>query len=674
MKKLFTLLTLLTFTSFLYSQYYYIPASAPGNPGGLNTDSEYPNGSGLPAGWSVILGGSNTSPTWSSTETIPFPFNFNGNPVTQYKVSSTGVLTFHTSTTLIPSASNTTIPDPGIPDSSIMVWGIEGSGSNDAIVTKTFGSSGSQQHWVFFASYTAGSWTYWSIVLEEGSDNIYIVDQRHSTSASPQITAGIQIDNTTAYMVAGSPSLSNVAGSNALPDDNHYYEFIYGSQNAIDVAGLSVTTSPYLILGNAPFTISGEVSNLGSSTINSMDLNYSINLGNTVTESVSNLSINSYDNHAFNHGTSWTPTASGTYLVSIWASNINGSNDMDLTNDTAHAYVNVFTNYEQRNPMFEVFTSSTCGPCVAGNTNITNVLSGYPDQYTLLKYQMSWPGSGDPYYTQEGGDRRTFYSVNSVPRLEIDGGYDGNPSSLTAQEFDSYAAIPSFTSIDANYSVDSQSVDINVSINPLENLSSSNLKLHCAIFEYMTYNNTGSNGEIEFAHVMKKMVNGSSGYTIPALQGGIQQTYDFSYTFQGQYNLPANANTPTNHMIEHSVEDFDNLGVAVWIQDDVTKEIFQSTTASNVTGISNPFTNLNTMVFPNPASNLVTLAFEYQQNAKVKISIFNILGEIVLQKNVISNNSLNKYQLDVSNLNNGIYNVVISADEKISIKQLQIIR
>ena len=106
------------------------------------------------------------------------------------------------------------------------------------------------------------------------------------------------------------------------------------------------------------------------------------------------------------------------------------------------------------------------------------MLSGYPDQYTLLKYQMSWPGSGDPYYTQEGGDRRTFYSVNSVPRLEIDGGYDGNPSSLTAQEFDSYAAIPSFTSIDANYSVDSQSVDINVSIDPLENLSSSNLKLH----------------------------------------------------------------------------------------------------------------------------------------------------------------------------------------------------
>ena len=41
------------------------------------------------------------------------------------------------------------IPDPGIPNSSIMVWGIEGTGSNDAIVTKLFGNPGQQQYWVF---------------------------------------------------------------------------------------------------------------------------------------------------------------------------------------------------------------------------------------------------------------------------------------------------------------------------------------------------------------------------------------------------------------------------------------------------------------------------------------------------------------------------------------------
>ena len=239
MKKLITILVcLLGFTQFNFSQYFYIPASAPGNPGGINTDNEYPNGSGLPAGWTVILGPSNSSPTWSSVETIPFAFNFNGNPVTQYKVSSTGVLTFTTNTVTVPGATNAVLPDPGIPNSSVMVWGIQGTGSNDNIVTKTFGNTGSQQHWIFFSSYTAGSWSYWSIVLEEGSDKIYIVDQRHSTSANPQITAGIQIDGSTATMVAGSPTLSNVAGADASPADNHYYEFTYGTQNATDMAGV----------------------------------------------------------------------------------------------------------------------------------------------------------------------------------------------------------------------------------------------------------------------------------------------------------------------------------------------------------------------------------------------------------------------------------------------------
>ena len=59
--------------------------------------------------------------------------------------------------------------------------------------------------------------------------------------------------------------------------------------------------------------------------------------------------------------------------------------------------------------MFEVFTSSTCGPCVQGNINLGNVLSNYSEQYSLLKYQMSWPGNGDPYFTDEGYDRRVFY-------------------------------------------------------------------------------------------------------------------------------------------------------------------------------------------------------------------------------------------------------------------------
>ena len=42
---------------------------------------------------------------------------------------------------------------------------------------------------------------------------------------------------------------------------------------------------------------------------------------------------------------------------------------------------------------------------------------------------------------------------------------------------------------------------------------------------------------------MKKMVPNSNGYAT-TLQSGVQETYNFSYNFQGQYTLPADANYP----------------------------------------------------------------------------------------------------------------------------------
>ena len=37
---------------------------------------------------------------------------------------------------------------------------------------------------------------------------------------------------------------------------------------------------------------------------------------------------------------------------------------------------------------------------------------------------------------------------------------------------------------------------------------------------------------------MKKMIPNSSGTAIPALQSGVQESYNFSANFQGQYTLP----------------------------------------------------------------------------------------------------------------------------------------
>lgn len=674
MKKIYSLLVLVLTASMALGQYYYIPPSGTGNPGGLNNeDAEFPVGSGLPNTWTSILGGSNASPAWSSVQTIPFAFNFNGSAVTQYKVSSSGVLTFSTGATAVPSYTNAAIPNAGIPDNSVMVWGIEGTGSNDEIVTQTFGTAPNRQHWVFFTSYTAVSWTYWSIVLEEGTDRIYIVDMRHSTSAAPSVTAGIQINNTTATSVAGSPSLGNLAGSNSADDDNYYYTFVYGSQPTWDMSVISESVPNFLILGQAPFNISGETQNLGGNTVTGYDINYRVNGGATVTSAISPGSMATFDTHAFTSGQGWTPASAGSYTIDLWASNLNGNPDDNTGNDTLTFSVSVVDTFVPRKVLFETYTSSTCGPCVPANQTLEGLFTDPSNagKFTSLKFQMSWPGAGDPYYTAEGGLRRNYYGINSIPRVEIDGGFDGNGNNVTQAILDDAANIPSFVTLDAEFERSGtmgESISIDVQITPVADITSNDLVLYMAIYEDRTVNNVASNGETEFFNVMKKMVPDEGGIPISALTNGTVVNQSGSYTFQGQYRLPANALSPINHTTEHSVENFANLEVVVWLQDLSTKEVFQSAYATDVTMVSNAperITGLQAVAYPNPNSGLFNLKVNSEEVGALDIQVMNSLGQIVVRERTdVLNSGEHVFPLDISGLESGLYFYEVKAGEQ----------
>ena len=348
---------------------------------------------------------------------------------------------------------------------------------------------------------------------------------------------------------------------------------------------------------------------------------------------------------------------------------------MDSTNDRVNTDIIVASALAQRRPIMESFTSSTCGPCVAGNTNVASVLSNYAnDQYSILKYQMSWPGSGDPYYTDEGGDRRTYYNVNAVPDFVLDGNvWQGNSSSLTNAQVDAVMANPAFVSLSSYHTIDGQTVDVTITVNPLGDFTN-NLTMYSAIFEYNTFNNVGSNGETQFDKVMKKMIPSSSGVAISGLQDGVVLTENLSHTFQGSYTLPASAAAPIDHATEHSVEDFSNLGVVTWIQDDATKEIIQSTVSSlSATSIEEkPMANM--MIFPNPAENLATVAIQGIMGENITIELYNLLGELIISEIYTPQSDFDSYNLDITHLNNGMYNVILKVGESITSKKLQVLK
>ena len=454
---------------------------------------------------------------------------------------------------------------------------------------------------------------------------------------------------------------------------------------AYDMAAIDLNMVSNLALTSAPFTVSGDVVSISATTITSLDINYSINGGAPVVDNLSGLNLALFDTLTFNHNIIWNPTTTGSYFVEIWASNLNGNPDMDPSNDYFSDSIHIWNALAVRQPLIETFTSSTCGPCNPANVTAEALFTQNPGKITSIKYQEDFPGSGDPYYTIETGNRRAYYAINSVPRMEIDGGWDQNGNNITQQIIDDYGDELCLIDLSSVYSVTGKTVDIDITIDPLENFNSNNLVVHSVIIEETTYNNIKNNGETQFEHVVKKMVPSDIGTPISNLGATQQVTLNLQHIFQGNYRLPFDASSPINHTIEHSVEDFSNLMVAVWIQDAVTKEVHQSTyaTLSSFTPVTydcineacvdpgtgnGQYTTLTScesicistsveensktiqLIYPNPATDKIYISNLKEDNTLVKI--YDINGRLVLE-NKISNNEY----LNISNISKGIYQI-----------------
>lgn len=303
--------------------------------------------------------------------------------------------------------------------------------------------------------------------------------------------------------------------------------------------------------------VGGTVTNLGLQTIQSFDLHWQTDENEVFTTSFSGLDIEvgqSFD-VVSEHQLIAEP---GSYSLSVWVSNVNGQvEDDNPENDVISRFVGVPTQTVDRKPLFEEFTSSTCGPCATFNNNVFNAfVEANSDIITLIKYQMSWPGAGDPYYTPEGGDRRNYYGVNAVPNLFTDGRSTPTNAPGVNNALATSLATPAFVEVSAQHIIEGDLVTVQADITSYVDLY--DVTLHMVVIEGTTYGNVGSNGETSFKHVMMKMMPDAFGSNV-SLQTGVsyQQTLsvDMSTTF---------------------VEEMDDLLVVVFLQDDTDKSVFNS--------------------------------------------------------------------------------------------------
>ena len=118
------------------------------------------------------------------------------------------------------------------------------------------------------------------------------------------------------------------------------FTFLAQLPQARDMSVSDLTTALYSYTGES-VTVRGAITSFGSTTVNSFDLNYSIDGGATQTQSISGVSLGASDTLEFSHSVPWTPSGTGTYGLSVWATNINGAEDLVPFNDTRAATLTV---------------------------------------------------------------------------------------------------------------------------------------------------------------------------------------------------------------------------------------------------------------------------------------------------------------------------------------------
>lgn len=333
-------------------------------------------------------------------------------------------------------------------------------------------------------------------------------------------------------------------------NDWYFDDIMIFTLENLDLAITSPTLPDFIGSGETAFGI--NVFNFGATTVTSVEATYEVEGKEPITETF-DVEIPSLGSETLIFPTT-TLLSPGTYNVAYSINLVNGQEDDVLDNNTAEKAVFAAIGTAERIPMIEHFSSSTCGPCVSVNTAMLNFCNNNPGRFTYTKYQMNWPGNGDPYYTAEGGTRRDYYGVNAVPQCFLDG-EDQGYAAVQQTVFDQHAERTAFVDIRGSFVVEGNTINIKADVIPFIDADA---RVFVSVNEKETHNNVGGNGETSFHHVFMKMLPDAQGTTVNLVTCEPQH-FEFTQDMSGTH-----------------VEEMSDLEVSIWVQNYDSKEMFNS--------------------------------------------------------------------------------------------------
>jgi len=149
----------------------------------------------------------------------------------------------------------------------------------------------------------------------------------------------------------------------------------------------------------------------------------------------------------------------------------------------------------------------------------------------------------------------------------------------------------------------------------------------------------GDNGDTHFRNVVLDMLPNPAGKLLGSeWEWGKTETLSYTWDYLSY------------------VEDIEDLGVIVFVQDRETRQVLQSASrhmASEVGFLMELSEPVSLSLYPNPASELVNINLGERATREGRLEITDISGRVVMESEVLPGYSI--YQLQISSLPQGIY-------------------
>lgn len=449
-----------------------------------------------------------------------------------------------------------------------------------------------------------------------------------------------------AFKYNDNSALSGNDGYGFAVDNVHLYEPV-----TRDMQLLSITNDVFDTIGMQQLT--GYVRNLGAAPVTVYTLNYTIDNGPVVSQAITG-TINQFDSVTFTHPVSWNAT-NGVHLVKAWVSNVNNMGaDMNASNDTVTKTMSYGTMLSPRKTLIEYFSSANCTSCPQASGWLNPLYNANSHRATYICYHDLL----DPMYYYNPVESDFMYNLNNVggmPTIMCDVRqiYPYTPLPNLIDKADS---VPALFDIGISTSVTPSLIDINVELVPRVSFFAGNLRLVVAVAEDVTYSTPpGSNGEVHFPGVMRKMLPGTTFTSLGLPQEGQLSSHHFTFTLD-------------------TVVDPANTHVIAWVEDISPRKVHQSQhikagQSIPVTGITEQAQS-TASVFPNPNGGNFFVILGRAAGEGTKLLLYDITGRVVMQQEI--GTGAGTVEINAGSVPSGIYFYSITDAQTVSSGKIMI--